>query len=268
MVAIGSSLSQYQQISRNLPQAVATYQKSTPTYQRAVDAFTAALPNIKSIDDLLANRQALTVALGAFQLESQVDAKALLKQVLTQDPADQNSLVNKLADPRYKQFAAAFGSLATDGGAAINEAGFADKIVGGFATNQFEESVGEDSPAVREALYFSRTAAQATTIFQVLSDPTLGDVVRTAEGMPAEAGGLDVQTQVDDLTRAGFDVTNLQDPAFVAKFVQKYLVMEDASNPSADPSGGIVGLFSQESGDGTDNGDPLDVSSGILNVIA
>jgi hypothetical protein len=263
MISVGSSLSQYTLLSRNLTQSVATFEKETPTFQRSVDAFKAALPNIKTVDDLLGNRQALTVALGAFQLEDEVDAKGLLKKILTQDPSASTSLVNQLADPRYKQFVAAFGSLATDGGAAINASGFADSVVTSFARNQFEESVGQDNPAVREALYFSRTASQVTTINQVLADPTLGDVVRTAEGLPAEAGALDPTQQAAQLSRTGFDVTKLQDPAFVAKFVQRYLIMQDANNPATDPSNGIVGLFSPDAGTTADDG-----GASLLNLLA
>jgi hypothetical protein len=260
MLSVSSSLSQYLTVSANLPKAVATYENSTPTYQRAVAQFQAALPNIKTVDDLLNNRQALTGALGAFQLDSQIDAKALIKKILTEDSTAQTSLVNQLADPRYKQFAQAFQSLSTDGGAAINAAGFADKIVAAYGTNQFEEDQGNQNPAVREALYFARTAAQATSVYQVLSDPTLGDVVRTAQGLPPEEGALDVTQQVAGLARSGFDVTKLQDPAFVAKYVQRYLVMSDMNNASLDPTGGLGSLFTPATGS-------TDGASGLLDVL-
>jgi hypothetical protein len=261
MIAVQSSLSQYLLVNHNLPQAITTYEKSTPSYQRAVTAFQAALPSIKTVDDLLNNRQALTVALGAFQLESQVDAKGLLKKLLTQDPSNSTSLVNQLNDPRYKQFAQAFGSLSTDGGAGINASGFADKIIASFGTNQFEESEGNQNPAVREALYFQRIAGQVTSVYQVLADPTIGDVVRTAQGLPAEAGALDVDQQVAQLKRSGFDVTKLTDPAFIAKYVQRYLVMNDLNNPSTDPTGGLAGLLAGSNGSGADN------SSAVLGIL-
>jgi len=260
MIAVQSSLSQYLLVNNNLPKAIATYEKSTPSYQRAVAAFQAALPSIKTADDLLNNRQALTVALGAFQLDSQVDAKGLLKALLTQDPSDSTSYVNRMNDPRYKQFVQAFGSLRSDGGAGINASGFADTIVSAYATNQFEASEGDQNPALREALYFQRVAGSATTIYQVLADPTISDVVRTAQGLPAEAGALDVDQQVAQLNRTGFDVTKLSDPAFVAKYVQRYLVLNDLNNPSADPTGGLASLFGG-GGSGTDG------ATGLLDVL-
>ena len=259
MVPVSSSLSQYLTVSANLPKAVATYEKSTPSYQRDVAKFRAALPTIKTVGGLLDNRQALAVALGAYQLDSQVDAKALIKKLLTQDPSDPKSLVNQLADPRYKQFAQAFQSLATDGGAAINAAGFADKIVAAYRTNQFEVDQGNQNPAVREALYFARTASQAKTIYQVLADPTLGDVVRTAQGLPVQEGALAVPRQVSGLTRSGFDVAKLQDPAFVAKYVKRYLVRSDLNNASLDPTGGLGNLFISAAS--------TDRASGILGLL-
>ncbi len=243
MVAVGSSLSQYLLVNRNLPKSIATYEKSTPGYQRAVTQFRAALPSIKTVDDLLKNRQALTVALGAFQLDSQINARGLLKALLTQDPSNPAAYVNRMNDPRFKQFVQAFGSLRSDGGAGINAKGFADKIVSAYATNQFEASEGEQNPAVREALYFKRLASQAKTIQQVIADPTISDVVRTAQGLPRQAGALGVKQQIEQLKRVGFDVAKLQDPAFVAKFVQRYLVMSDMNSPSTDPSGGMLNLL-------------------------
>lgn len=261
MVSGVSGLTQYLLANRDLAKATEDYTKGSPTYQRAVDAFRTALPKIASVDDLLGNRQALTVALGAFGLEDEVDAKALVKKILTEDPSASTSLVNRLAETRWKQFAAAFGSLATDGGAAINAAGFADKIVSAFATGQFEESEGEQNESVREALYFQREASGATTLYQVLSDKTLGDVVRTTQGLPEEAGALDPDQQVEMLGRTGFDVSKLQDSAYVQKYVQRFLVLEDLKNPDLDPSGGVLALFGGD--DTTGSG-----AAGLLSLIA
>lgn len=262
MIAGPSSLTEYLNVSANLTKSLDTFAKTSATYQRDVAHFQAALPNIKSVDDLLKDRQTLTVALGAFQLADQVDAKGLLRKILTQDPADKASLVNQLADPRYKQFAQAFQSLSTDGGAAINAAGFADKIVNGYRVNQFEEQEGQNQPAVREALYFARTAGAVTTTLQVLGDRTLADVVRVAQGLPQEFGALGVDQQVAGLKRAGFDPTKLSDPATLQKYVQRYLVMYDIANPpNGDVTGGLATLFQPA--------DPsTDTASGLLSLLA
>jgi hypothetical protein len=252
MATTTSAQVQYNLVSKNLPKAEATFVKGSPAYQRAVAHFQAALPNIKSVDDLLKDRTTLQVALGAFGLDGIVDQKGLLKKILTQDPNDKNSYVNRLIDPRYKQFVAAFGSLSTDGGKQINTKGFADTILSAYEVDQFETAEGNKSPAIREALYFARTASKVTTTLQVLGDKTLADVVRTAQGLPAEFSTLDPNRQVAMLKRAGFDPAKLSDPTFLAKYVQRYLVAYDTANPpNGDVTGGLAALF-QSSGDPTD----------------
>jgi Protein of unknown function (DUF1217) len=264
MVSVNSSLTQFLTVNANLSQDEAAFAKTSVTYQRNVAAFQAALPNIKTIDDLLNNPQALQVALGAFGLESASNETALLRQVLTQDPTSSSSLVNQLADPRFKQFATAFHSLASDGGAAINASGFASSIIQDYQTEQFEEQQGNSDPAVREALYFQRVASSVTSSVQIIGDATLADVVRTVQGLPQEFSALDPSQQEAMLQQQGFDPTKLQDPTYLKTYVERYLAIYDENNPpNGDPTGGLASLF-QSSGDPSDPASyitPIDLSS-------
>jgi hypothetical protein len=63
---------------------------------------------LTDVEALLKDRRSLLMVLEAFQLESEVNKIPLLRRVLTEDPAAQNSYVNRLADPRWKAFAEAF----------------------------------------------------------------------------------------------------------------------------------------------------------------
>jgi len=63
---------------------------------------------IGDVEALLKDRRALTMVLEAFQLESEVDKRAVLRRVLTEDPAASGSLVRRLTDPRWTQLAEAF----------------------------------------------------------------------------------------------------------------------------------------------------------------
>jgi hypothetical protein len=64
-----------------------------------------AATRITDVDALLRDRRALTMVLEAFQLESEIDKRALLRRVMTEDPAASSSLVNRLSDPRWRQLA-------------------------------------------------------------------------------------------------------------------------------------------------------------------
>jgi hypothetical protein len=62
---------------------------------------------ITDVDALLKDRRTLRMVLEAFQLEGEIDKRGILRRVLTEDPAEQSSLVNRLADPRWKALAEA-----------------------------------------------------------------------------------------------------------------------------------------------------------------
>lgn len=68
----------------------------------------AQAARITDVEALLKDRKTLLMVLEAFQLESEVDKRPMLRRVLTEDPADRGSLVNRLSDPRWKQLANAF----------------------------------------------------------------------------------------------------------------------------------------------------------------
>jgi hypothetical protein len=67
-----------------------------------------AAGRITDIEGLLRDRRTLRVVLEAFGLETEIDKRATLRRVLTEDPAERASLVNRLPDPRWRAFAEAF----------------------------------------------------------------------------------------------------------------------------------------------------------------
>jgi len=207
---------------------------SQPEVKAGTDYYQANIGNVKNVDDLLKDRKLLTVALGAYGLESQVGAKGLLKKLLSEDPTASGSLAQRMADPRYQNFAKAFASLRSDGGASIRQQASIDSVVGAYRQSQFEKAVGRNDTSARQALYFARVAPQATqSIYQVLTDKTLSAVVREAYGLPKEAAALDVKQQIRQLESKGFDHTKLGDEKFVKSLIGKFLASKDAAGAPA-----------------------------------
>lgn len=73
-----------------------------------VTRFREAAPAIADVDRLLGDRRALRLVLEAFQLESEVDKRAMLRRIMTEDPTERTSLAARLADPRWRALANAF----------------------------------------------------------------------------------------------------------------------------------------------------------------
>jgi len=78
---------------------------ATPQVKAAKLAFDTAVKNDTTVDQFLKDTKALNYLLTAYGLGSQASAKGIIKKVLTEDPTAKTSLVNKLADPRWKQLA-------------------------------------------------------------------------------------------------------------------------------------------------------------------
>lgn len=231
LLDLGSATLDYTVATKNKAQ-LSTLVNKGPQVSANVAYYEANIGDVKSVDDLLSNRnrKLLTVALGAFGLESQVDAKGLLRKLLSEDPTSTSSLAQRMADTRYQRFAQAFASLRNDGGAAIGTSTNVEAVVAAYQNTQYEKAVGRTDTAARQALYFSRVAPEATgSIYQVLSDKTLAAVVREAYGLPAETGALDVDQQVRQLKAKGFDYSKLADEKYVGTLINRFLASQDAS---------------------------------------
>ncbi|MFK7875675.1 MAG: DUF1217 domain-containing protein [Paracoccaceae bacterium] len=113
-IVVGTGLSAYRILSETQTQQKATLSQS-PAMERNVSAFKDGLSDIKTSDDLLDNRTMLTVALGAFGLDDDINSRAFLKQVLDSDLSDETSLANRLTDKRYQSLAEAFGFNSPNG---------------------------------------------------------------------------------------------------------------------------------------------------------
>ena len=81
---------------------------SAPEVERAVAYFKENAASAESVEKLVADRRLLSVALGAFGLEEEIDKKAYIRRVLEQGVSDPDAFANKIADPRWKEMSAAF----------------------------------------------------------------------------------------------------------------------------------------------------------------
>ena len=240
-----SSLVWYKMIEKSHEKEMALFEKQ-PQIKREIQHFQEKAKAITTVDDLLKDRRVLQFALSAFQLEDQVNSKGLVKKLLTEDLENRKSLVNRLVDPRYKQFATAFKSLAA-GEKPFQSAEFVKTIVGAYKTNEFEKFEGERNPALREALFFKRSIKNLTSVSQILANPTLSKVARVALGLPDQFAALEFDQQKTRLSKS-IDLKKFKDPAHVEKFIQRFLVMSDMK--SGGTSNPVLGLFNPGGGGG------------------
>lgn len=76
--------------------------------QRNLSYFRDRIEIISSAEELVGDYKMLTIALGAFGLEGEINNRALIRKVLESDLSDKKSLANRFADKRFLKLAEAF----------------------------------------------------------------------------------------------------------------------------------------------------------------
>jgi len=194
-----------------------------PEVAREIEYFKANIGKIETPADLVKNRRLLAVTLEAFGLGADVNAQARIRKVLEEGMIDPKALANKLIDPRYKEMAEAF-SFDIVGNLRLKDPKFVQTVVDKYATNMFEGAVGDNNVDLRNAMYFQRKIASATTWYDVLADKGMFAVVKTALGLPDSFSKLDVDRQ-RDILESKVKLATLKDPRQIDNFAKRYLAM-------------------------------------------
>lgn len=170
--------------------------------QRDLAYFKEKISSIRSPEELVRDRKLLTVALGAFGLEDEINKKAFIRRALDDGVLDPRSFANRLNDPRWRAFATAFSAenLAL-GRFELNSA--REDVAARFIERAFERSVGDVDPNFRLAMNFRREAkAIASGVntdrigwLQIMGQRPLRAVVEAALGLPSSIANLDIDRQ-------------------------------------------------------------------------
>jgi hypothetical protein len=205
------------------------------------------ITKVRSLDDFLADKRLVAYVTKAFGVDANV-SKDTLRKVLTSDPMDKSSFVNRKGqDPRFRDLAAAF-NFSADGKLkrvaaqpAQSQSNILD-ISDSYVRQTMESDAGEQNEGVRLALYFQRKAASVTSPLDILADKALLKVVRTALGLPESISqaGIDVQAA---MIKKRVDVADFQDPKKVDKFLARFASMYDVDNNTATTSSSALAVL-------------------------
>jgi len=255
------ALTAWKQLEKSGAAIQARFSKQA-TVQQKVTAAENAVTKAKTIDELLNNRRFMEFALSAYGLESEIDKKGLLARVLKSDLNKKDSLAYRVNDPRFLELTRAlqFQSLGTNN---IKTPAVFEALKQRYLKSEFEKSQGEQSPGLREALYFKGNIAAATgSIYSILGDRTLREVVTKTLGIPREFAVQSVETQAATVSRK-IDISKFKDKVFVDKFIQRYLNTVDQETSS---KSGTQSLYSTLLGDSSASGGGINLT-GVLDVL-
>lgn len=238
------------------------FQKS-PQIIRNMEHFRENIAEADTAEKLVDDRKLLTVALGAFGLEEEINKKAFIRKILEEGTDDSSSFANRLSDPRWRQFAKAFG-YGNFTGANVGVPSFREKVANDYLERSFEVSVGEVDPNMRLAMNFRReiaAIANSATVeesgwFQIMGQKPLRAVMEGALGLPSSIGSADIDKQKDLFARkaeqifGGKSPAVFKDPLKVEDALRRFFVQSEIQGgPTAStPGAGALSLLTGQGG--------------------
>ncbi|KIN65917.1 Flagellar basal-body rod protein FlgF [Sulfitobacter noctilucae] len=253
-VVPASGLTGWRFLQRTYDSQFASFNQST-VLQRDTEYFADKISEISSAEELVSDRRLLSVALGAFGLQDDINNRYFIQKVLEEGTASSDTLAVRLSDSRYQDLSDAFGF----GPAASNQIGtgnFAEDIIARYKAASFEVAAGTQDNALRIALYAqrelpelaARDASINTKWFTVLSDPPMRELFERAFNLPSSIGQIDIDQQLGvfkDRAVSVFgtdDLAMFDDPDMVQDAITKFIVRDQLSALDASMSGSSIAL--------------------------
>ncbi len=241
-------------LERTLENQQTAFAESQPV-SRATDYFRDNIANVRTAEDLVGDRGLLSVALGAFGLDDDIDNRFFIRKILEDGTVADDALSNRLADNRYSDFSRAF-SFGDGPVPRTGFLGFADEIIDRFEARQFERAVGEQNNDLRLAMnvstglsdIISSTSSNNARWFSVMGNAPLRNVFETALGLPGSIASIDLDQQLQVFQERSKSVlgtdqlSDFSDPSQQEKLIRLFLIRAEAGGIGA-TSGGSTALI-------------------------
>lgn len=230
--------------------ATATQQQTLA--QTESNYYTSTIGSITNVDDFLKDQRLVNYALDAFNLKSANLSTTDLRQILTSDPTDPNSFINKPENASYRALDVAF-NFGTDGktlNVPINQVQDRSDIVAtkdGYVEQTMESQAGDQSTGAQLALYFLKKAPTITSAYQILADKALLQFTQTALGLSSYMSNADIDTQAAMITKK-LNLADLQDPKKLDKLIAQFSALYDVNNSDVTSTSPVLQILQGSSG--------------------
>lgn len=253
-VLISSGLVGWQFLQRTYDQQFEAFGQSAQL-KRDTDYFAENIGNVTTAEELVSDRSLLTVALGAFGLQDDINNRFFIEKMLSEGTTADDALANRFTDSRYSDFSAAFG-LGPSEVRQTSRAGFAEDIIARFQSNSFEIATGNQDVTMRTALYAERVlpdvvtgeSSEATKWFSIMGQPPLRTLFETAFGLPDAFGQADIDFQLGVFQDRASRLFGVSDPAEFAepenldRIISAFLARSQIEAGGAGASSGAIAL--------------------------
>jgi hypothetical protein len=216
---------------------------AAPQEKRDTAYFRENIGAVSTAEQLVGDRRLLKVALGAFGLDDDLNNRFFIRKVLEEGTLKDGALALRLADPRYREFSAAFGfgDFATPN---TKLSDFADKTLAAYGQRRFEAAVGQQNDTMRLALNAERevvtlarrASSEDTKWFTIMGSKPLRQVIQTALGLPASFASIDIDQQLTvlkdrtDRVFGSSTVSQFAEPEKLDRLLRTYLTRAEATS--------------------------------------
>ena len=202
-------------------------------HSRAIEHFKENIGDIETVDQLMEDQELYAFVMRAFDLEDQIFGKAMMEKVLKSNIEEDDALVNRLTDTRFKDLYNEMG-FGTDGEGNLNTilTSWQDRMVDRYVERQFINSVADGNETVANVLEMRNEAPEIENVFEILTDSGMTEFFQPVLGLPSQLSGLDIDKQAS-LIKSKLDFDDLKDPETLEKMITKYVAISEALSGSA-----------------------------------
>jgi Protein of unknown function (DUF1217) len=246
-VTTGNPITDLKLAQANQKTGVANEAKQ-PLVARAISAFTSAVKNAKTLQQVLGNPAVMQVFLTSNNLARYINEPAVAKKALMSDPSDTKSLVNQLGDSNLLSVTKTF-DFAKNGLAALQNPSVIASLSNAYAEVEWRQSLDVATPGLSNALTFLGQASSISKVDDILGDPTNRAVVLTALGIPEQVAFQSLNAQEQAVTTR-MNIADLKKPSFVTSLTDQYLLtmQQQASQNSGANGTNLLSLAVQAGG--------------------
>lgn len=221
-------------------------EKAVKDVKDAATDFGKSIANVKTLDDLLADKKLTEFILIANNIDPKTADKAVLKKAFAADPEDAKGFLNTPAGEQFKSLVSVFnfdakGNLTNAKMEASQNKGARLATDNLYLHQTLEKQQGASNDGVRLALYFQRKAPQINSAYDIMSDPALYNVIKTTFSLPASISNMDVTRQAKFLEKL-FPIKDMHDAGKVNNLLKRFSAVYDATNGAntASPASAIL----------------------------
>lgn len=235
-----SSFAVYRRLTPDFMAASTAKLAKSKSVQSEVEYFKNKVARLQEVDDVFKDGRLMRFILQSYDLADQIQYPARIKQIMKDDPAASGTLLQRMTNPGYREINAAM-DFFKSGLTKLKSASLQADIIARYQSARNVEQVSQLSPNLEEALYFERKIGKVKNGYEILGDPVLFNVARTALSLPSYVSASNID-RLKLMIESKLDMSRLKDTKYVKGLIERFLVLKDVETRQTE-GGGLLNMF-------------------------